>query len=155
MNIFVAKLNFDTTEDNLRSAFEEFGEVSSCSVITDKFTGRSKGFAFVEMPNDEEAQKALDALDETEFDGRTIVVKKAEPRESRPPRDNNRGGGGGYGGGGGNRGGGGGYGGGGNRGGGGGYGGGGGNRGGGGGYGGGGGNRGGGGGYDGGGGNRY
>ena len=130
MNIFVAKLNFDTTEDNLRSAFEEFGEVSSCSVITDKFTGRSKGFAFVEMPNDEEAQKALDALDETEFDGRTIVVKKAEPRESRPPRDNNRGGGGGYGGGGGNRGGGGGY-------------------------GGGGGNRGGGGGYDGGGGNRY
>jgi len=140
MNLFVAKLNFDTQEDDLRSAFEQFGEVSSCSVITDKFTGRSKGFAFVEMPNDDEAQSAIDALNETDLDGRTIVVKKAEPRESRPPRDN-RGGGGGYGGGGGNRGGGGGYGGGGgNRGGGGGYGGGGGgNRGGGGGYGGGGG----------------
>lgn len=139
MNLFVAKLNFDTQEDDLRSAFEQFGEVSSCSVITDKFTGRSKGFAFVEMPNDDEAQSAINALNETDFDGRTIVVKKAEPRESRPPRDNNRGGGfgggyggggnrgGGYGGGGGNRGGGG-YGGGGNRGGGG-YGGGGGNRG--------------------------
>jgi cold-inducible RNA-binding protein len=139
MNLFVAKLNFDTQEDELRSAFEQFGEVSSCSVITDKFTGRSKGFAFVEMPNDDEAQSAINALNETDLDGRTIVVKKAEPRESRPPRDN-RGGGGGYGGGGGNRGGGGGYGGGGNRGGGGGYGGGGGgNRGGGGGYGGGGG----------------
>ena len=130
MNLFVAKLNFDTREDDLRSAFEQFGEVSSCSVITDKFTNRSKGFAFVEMPNDDEAQSAIDALNETDFDGRTIVVKKAEPRESRPPRDNrgggggyggNRGGGGGYGGGGGNRGGGG-YGGGGNRGGGGGYG---------------------------------
>jgi cold-inducible RNA-binding protein len=122
MNLFVAKLNFNTQEDTLRSAFEEFGEVSSCSVITDKFTGKSKGFAFVEMPNDDEAQAAINALDESDFDGRTIVVKKAEPRESRPPRDN-RGGGGGYGGGGGNRGGGGGYGGGGgNRGGGGGYG---------------------------------
>jgi cold-inducible RNA-binding protein len=138
MNLFVAKLNFSTQEADLREAFEQFGEVSSCSVITDKFSGRSKGFAFVEMPNDDEAQAAINALDETELDGRTIVVKKAEPRENRPPRDN-RGGGGGYGGGG-NRGGGGGYGGGGNRGGGGGYGGGG-NRGGGGGYGGGGGKR--------------
>jgi len=140
MNLFVAKLNFSTQEADLREAFEQFGEVSSCSVITDKFSGRSKGFAFVEMPNDDEAQAAINALDETELDGRTIVVKKAEPRENRPPRDN-RGGGGGYGGGG-NRGGGG-YGGGGNRGGGGGYGGGG-NRGG-----------GGGGGYGGGGGKRY
>ena len=135
MNLFVAKLNFDTQEDDLRAAFEQFGEVSSCSVITDKFTGRSKGFAFVDMPNDDEASNAINSLDNTDFDGRTIVVKKAEPRESRPPRDN-RGGGGGFGGG--NRGGGGGFGGG-NRGGGGGYGGGGGNRGGGGGYGGGGG----------------
>lgn len=140
MNIFVAKLNYDTIEDDLRAAFEQFGEVSSCSIAHDKMTGRSKGFGFVEMDNDEEAEKAIDALNETELDGRTIVVKKAEPRESRGG-GGNRGGGGGYGGG--NRGGGGGYGGGGNRGGGGGYGGGGGNRGGGGGYGGG--NRGGGG----------
>jgi RNA recognition motif-containing protein len=131
MNIFVAKLNYDTIEDDLRAAFEQFGEVSSCSIAYDKMAGRSKGFGFVEMPNDDEAQNAIEALNETEMDGRTIVVKKAEPREAR-----SSGGGGGRGGygGGGNRGGGG-YGGGGNRGGGGGYGGGG-NRGGGGGRGG-------------------
>jgi RNA recognition motif-containing protein len=139
MNIFVAKLNYDTIEDDLRAAFEQFGEVSSCSIAHDKMTGRSKGFGFVEMDNDEEAENAINALNETDLDGRTIVVKKAEPREARDSRGGGGGGGrGGYGGGGGNRGGGGGYGGGGgNRGGGGGYGGGGGNRGGGGGYGGG------------------
>lgn len=119
MNLFVAKLNYDTHEDDLRAAFEQFGEVSACSVITDKFTGRSKGFAFVEMPNDEEAQNAINNLDNTDFDGRTIVVKQAEPRESRGGGGGNRGGnrGGGFGGGGGNRGGnrGGGFGGGGNR----------------------------------------
>jgi RNA recognition motif-containing protein len=131
MNIFVSKLNFKTREDDLRQAFEEFGEVTSASIILDKETGRSRGFGFVEMPNDEEARAAIEALNDAEFDGRTIVVKEAEPREKRS---------GGFGGGGGNRGGG--YGG--NRGGG--YGGGGGNRGG--GYGGG--NRGGGGGYGGG-----
>ena len=149
MNIFVAKLNYDTAQEDLQSAFEEFGAVSSCSIAFDKFTGRSKGFGFVEMPNDEEAQKAIEAMDESEFDGRTIVVKQAEPRENRPSGGGGNRGGGGFGGG--NRGGGGGYGGGGggNRGGGGGYGGGGGNRG-----GGGGGNRGGGGGYSGGGGDR-
>jgi RNA recognition motif-containing protein len=146
MNIFVAKLNFDTQEDYLREVFEEYGEVASASVITDKFTGKSKGYAFVEMPNDAEAEKAIAELNESEIDGRTIVVKKAEPREARGgggggDRRGGGGGRGGYGGGGGNRGGGGGYGGGGgNRGGGGGYGGGGDRRGGG-GYGGGGGNR--------------
>jgi len=103
MNIFVAKLNFDTQESDLLSAFEEFGAVDSAKIIMDKFTGRSKGFGFVEMPNDDEAQAAIDALNDTDFDGRTIVVKKAEPRE-------NRGGGGGrgrggFGGGGGGRGG--------------------------------------------------
>lgn len=130
MNIFVAKLNFDTREDYLREVFEEYGEVSSATIIMDKFTGKSKGFGFVEMPNDDEAQKAITELNDSEIDGRTIVVKKAEPRESRGGGDR-RGGGGGYGGGGGRRGGGGG---------GGGYGGGGGDRG---GYGGGGGDRGG------------
>lgn len=117
MNIFVAKLNYDTIEDDLRATFEQFGEVSSCSIAHDKMTGRSKGFGFVEMDNDEEAEAAINALNETELDGRTIVVKKAEPRESRGGGGGfgggNRGGGGGYGGG--NRGGGGGYGGGGNR----------------------------------------
>lgn len=126
MNIFVAKLNYDTQEEDLRAAFEQFGEVTSCTIVFDKMMNRSKGFGFVEMANDEEGRAAIRELNESELDGRTIVVKEAEPRESRG------GGGGGYGG---NRGGGGGYGGGGNRGGGG-YGGGGGNRGGGGGYGG-------------------
>jgi RNA recognition motif-containing protein len=140
MNIFVAKLNYDTQEDDLRAAFEEYGEVTSCNVISDKFTGRSKGFAFVEMPDDDAARNAIAGLNETEFDGRTIVVKKAEPRENRSGgggggrdrggygggggRDRGGYGGGGYGGGGsrgGNRGGSGGYGGG-NRGGSGGYG---------------------------------
>lgn len=97
MNIFVAKLNFDTQESDLRAAFEEFGEVTSANIITDKFTGRSKGYGFVEMPNDDEAQAAIDELNDTELDGRTIVVKKAEPRENRNRRS---GGGGGYGGGG-------------------------------------------------------
>ena len=124
MNIFAAKLSFDTQSEDLREAFEEFGEVSSASVITDKFTGKSKGFGFVEMPNDEEAMKAISELNDSTLDGRTIVVKKAEPREERGGGGGSRGGGG--------------YGGGGNRGGGGGYGGGGGSRG---GYGGGGGNR--------------
>lgn len=124
MNIFVAKLSFDTREDGLREVFEEFGEVSSVSVITDKFTGKSKGFAFVEMPNDDEAQNAINELNDSELDGRTIVVKKAEPRENRGSGggrggygggggrggyggggggDRRGGGGGGYGGGGGNR----------------------------------------------------
>lgn len=83
MNIFVAKLNFDTQESDLRYAFEEFGEVDSVKIVMDKFTGRSKGFGFVEMPNDDEAQAAIADLDDNEFDGRTIVVKKAEPRENR------------------------------------------------------------------------
>lgn len=110
MNIFVAKLNYDTLEEDLRDAFEEFGAVSSAKIIMDKFTGRSKGFGFVEMDNDDEGQAAIDALNDTEFDGRTIVVKKAEPRESRGGGGGGRGGyGGGGGGRGGNRGGGGGY----------------------------------------------
>jgi RNA recognition motif-containing protein len=127
MNIFVAKLSFSTDSEGLRSAFEQFGTVESANVITDRETGRSKGYGFVEMSVDREGDAAIAALDNTDLDGNTIVVKKAEPRESR-------GGGGGFGGGnrggggfGGNRGGGG-YGGG-NRGGSGGYGGGGGNRG--------------------------
>ena len=101
MNIFVAKLNFDTRESDLQQAFEAHGAVDSVKIIMDKFTGRSKGFGFVEMPNDDEGQSAIGALNDQEFDGRTIVVKVAEPRENRG------GGGGGYGGGG-NRGGGGG-----------------------------------------------
>lgn len=135
MNIFVAKLSFQTSSEELQEVFEAYGAVDSAKVITDHFTGKSKGFAFVEMANDDEAMNAIEALDNSDLDGATIVVKKAEPRENRGGGggggDRRGGGGGGYGGGGGgSRGGGGGYGGGGGdrRGGGGGYGGGGGSR---------------------------
>ncbi|HMN89672.1 MAG TPA: RNA-binding protein [Saprospiraceae bacterium] len=106
MNIFVAKLSFRTQSEDLREAFEAFGMVDSAKVIVDHFTGKSKGFAFVEMPNDDEAQAAIDALNETDLDGNTIVVKKAEPRKPGGDRGGfNRGGGGGGGGGYGDRGG--------------------------------------------------
>ena len=81
MNIFVAKLNYDTQSEDLRETFESFGEVSSANVITDKFSGRSRGFGFVEMDNDEEAMAAIQKLNDSELHGRTIVVKKAEPRK--------------------------------------------------------------------------
>ncbi|MCB0524051.1 MAG: hypothetical protein H6576_06500 [Lewinellaceae bacterium] len=82
MNIFVAKLNFETNEDSLRAAFEEFGEVESVMIIHDKLTQRSKGFGFVEMANEDDGIVAIGKLNATEIDGRTIVVKKAEPRQS-------------------------------------------------------------------------
>ncbi len=81
MNIFVAKLNYATSEDALRSAFEEFGTVDSAKIIMDRDTQRSKGFGFVEMPNDDEANQAISSLNETEIDGRTIVVKVANSRD--------------------------------------------------------------------------
>lgn len=81
MNIFIAKLNYETQSEDLREAFEHYGEVSSARVIMDKQTGRSKGFGFVEMGNEEAATEAIRDLNETELDGRRIVVKKAEPRK--------------------------------------------------------------------------
>lgn len=81
MNIFVAKLNFRTTSEQLQSQFEEYGEVTSAKVIFDRETQRSKGFGFVEMPDDKAAEQAIAALNESEFDGRTIVVKKARPKD--------------------------------------------------------------------------
>ena len=86
MNIFVAKLNFDTREDDLRDLFQEYGEVDSVKIIMDRFTQKSKGYGFVEMPNEEEANNAIDDLNDTEFDGRTIVVKEARPKEERSSR---------------------------------------------------------------------
>ncbi|MBD3178493.1 MAG: RNA-binding protein [Candidatus Latescibacteria bacterium] len=80
MNIYVGNISYDTTEDDLREAFEAHGEVDSVSIIMDRDTGRSKGFGFVEMPNDDEAQEAMDALNEQEFMGRTLNVNKARPR---------------------------------------------------------------------------
>ena len=90
MNIFVAKLNYDTQESDLQNAFSEYGEIDSVKIITDKATSRSKGFGFVEMTNDDEGQNAIDGLNETEMDGRTIVVKIAKPRENRDDRGGGR-----------------------------------------------------------------
>lgn len=81
MNIFVAKLNYDTSEDTLRDVFEVFGDVDSAKVIMDRDTGRSKGFGFVEMDDDDAAYEAINTLNESQLDGRTIVVKKANPRQ--------------------------------------------------------------------------
>jgi RNA recognition motif-containing protein len=88
MNIFVAKLNYSTSEAELRNAFEQFGEVSSAKIIMDRDTGRSKGFGFVEMPDDSEGKAAINGLNETELKGRTIIVKEAMPREEN--KDFNR-----------------------------------------------------------------
>ena len=140
MTIYIGNLSFQAEQEDLLDLFSQYGEVAKCSLPLDRETGRKRGFAFVEMANEADEQKAVDDLQNVEWMGRMIRVNKATPRQG-----GGGGGGGGYGGGGGGRGG---------------YGGGGGNRGGGGGYGGGGGDRGGyggggGGGYDGGGGNRW
>ena len=97
MNIFVGSLPFSVEEADLRGYFEEYGAVESVKIISDKFTGRSKGFGFVEMPNDEEAQKAIDELNGGTVEGRTIVVNKSEPKPEGERRsfNNNRGGNGG------------------------------------------------------------
>ncbi|MFN8356660.1 MAG: RNA-binding protein [Spirosomataceae bacterium] len=94
MNIYVANVSYSTTDDDLKELFETYGEVSSAKIIIDKMTGRSRGFAFVEMPNDGEGLAAINALNEHAFMGRNLVVNEAAPREERPkrefkPRDNN------------------------------------------------------------------
>lgn len=80
MNIFVGSLPFSIEEADLRESFEAYGAVDSVKIISDKFTGRSKGYGFVEMPNDEEAQKAIDELNGATVQGRAIVVNKSEPK---------------------------------------------------------------------------
>lgn len=82
MNIYVGNLSYKVSDNDLKETFEKFGEVASAKVITDRNTGRSKGFGFVEMENDSEAQNAIDDLDGTEMDGRTIKVNKAKPKPS-------------------------------------------------------------------------
>ena len=89
MNIYVSNLSFSTKIESLQELFAEYGEVTSANIITDRETGRSRGFGFVEMPNDEEGQKAIDGLNETDLDGKTIVVNVARPKENK----SNRGGG--------------------------------------------------------------
>lgn len=84
MNIYVGNLPYTINDDELRTAFAAFGEVSSATVIMDKMTGRSKGFGFVEMPGQEEAEAAIKALDGNELGGRNIRVNEARPRDDRP-----------------------------------------------------------------------
>jgi len=82
MNIFIAKLSASTTSEDLKSLFEEYGEVTSAKVIFDKETGNSKKYGFVEMTNDTEAYSAIENLNECEYDNSQIVVKKARPKQS-------------------------------------------------------------------------
>ena len=91
MNIYVSNLSFNVRDEDLQEYFAEYGEVSSAKVILDKFTNKSRGFAFVEMPDEEAAKKAIAELDGASVDGRTINVAVAKPREDRG--NNNRGGG--------------------------------------------------------------
>jgi len=86
LNIFVGNLSYTTTEDSLRRLFEQYGEVTSVRIINDRETGRSRGFGFVEMANDDEARAAIAATNARAVDGRTINVNEARPREERAPR---------------------------------------------------------------------
>jgi len=84
INIYVGNISYNASEESLRELFEQFGSVNTVKVITDKFTGKPKGFAFVEMTSKEEGQQAISQLDGKEFLGRTIKVNEARPREERP-----------------------------------------------------------------------
>ncbi|HEY0510716.1 MAG TPA: RNA-binding protein [Thermoanaerobaculia bacterium] len=99
MNLYVGNLPYRITEDQLRETFEEFGSVSSCTIIKDKVTGQSKGFGFLEMPEASEAEAAISQLNGRDLMGRKINVNEARPRENRPAGDGQRA----YGGGGGDR----------------------------------------------------
>ena len=81
MNLYVGNLSYDMSEENLRTEFAEYGEVQSAKIITDKFTGRSRGFGFVEMNSDDEGKKAMEALNGKDFEGRELVVNEARPRD--------------------------------------------------------------------------
>lgn len=91
MNIYVGNLSYSATETSMKDLFEGYGQVTSAKIVTDKFTGSSRGFGFIEMPNADEAQRAIDELNGKDFDGRKIVVNESRPRETtgrdnRPPR---------------------------------------------------------------------
>ncbi len=112
MKIYVGNLSYEVTEDDLRPAFEQFGQVETVNIITDKYSGRSKGFGFVEMPSKEEARAAIEGLNSKDLKGRDLNVNEARPRTESSGGGGGYGGGrgggrGGYGGGGGGRGGGG------------------------------------------------
>lgn len=90
MNIYVGNLAYGVTQDELRNVFSAYGEISSVNLITDKFTGNSKGFGFVEMPNNAEADAAIKGLNETPLKGRNLKVNQAKPRAERPARGGSR-----------------------------------------------------------------
>ncbi len=93
MNIYVGSLSYNVTEEDLKQAFEAFGEVETVKIIKDMYSGRSKGFGFVEMPGNSEAQSAIDDLNGKELKGRTISVNKARPRSEGGRGGGGRGGG--------------------------------------------------------------
>lgn len=94
MNIYISNLSYGVNDADLKELFGEYGEISSAKVITDRESGRSRGFGFVEMSNDTEGQKAIDELNQAEYDGKVINVTVARPRAERPAgnRNNSRGG---------------------------------------------------------------
>jgi RNA recognition motif-containing protein len=90
MNLYVGNLNWQTTEADLQTAFEAFGQVSAVTIIKDKYTGQSRGFGFVEMPDDTEGQAAIDGLNGKEIDGRTLRIDLARPRDDSKDRGDRR-----------------------------------------------------------------
>ncbi len=97
-SIYVGNLSYDATEEDIRQAFAEFGDVESVNVISDRETGRPRGFAFVEMPDGAQAKEAIEKVNLTEIAGRSVTVNEARPKKDRPPRGGGGGGGGGRGG---------------------------------------------------------
>jgi len=94
MNIYVGNLSYDVSEEELTEAFGAFGQVTSAKIVKDKFTGNSKGFGFVEMPEKSEAEAAISSMNGQELKGRTLAVNEARPRTERRPRSGGFGGGG-------------------------------------------------------------
>jgi RNA recognition motif-containing protein len=94
MNIYVANIPFKASEDELRGLFEEFGQVDSARIITDKFTQRSRGFGFIEMPDETNAKSAIESLNGSDFMGKALVVNEAKPRTENTFERGNRNGGG-------------------------------------------------------------
>ena len=91
MKIYVGNMSYDTSEDDLRKAFEAHGQVDSVAVISDQYSGRSKGFGFVEMSNETEAKAAMDSLNDSDLNGRTLKVNEARPRNEGQRGGGNRG----------------------------------------------------------------
>ena len=96
MRIYVGNLPYSVTDEDLRETFSEFGELASAEVVKDKFSGQSKGFGFVDMPDNADADEAIKALNDQPMKGRKLTVNEARPRADRPRRGGGGGGGGGY-----------------------------------------------------------